>query len=141
MQTQPWLTFSLDETLYCIPVSHIREVSPWSRPEPVPAAPAIVEGIINQRGDIVTVISGRRLLALDEAQSDDDTRIMTLELGQEVIGMTVDRVREIIELKESDIEPPPTPQAVLQGTCQVGEELVVALDVNYLAGLSAGGDK
>lgn len=138
MDTQPWLTFSLDDTVYCIPVSNIREVTPWLRPEPVPAAPAMVEGIINLRGDIVTVICGRRMLGLADIAADDETRIMTLELKREVIGLTVDRVREIIELNGSDIEPPPAPQPAILGTCQVGDILVVALDINYLSGLSEG---
>ena len=137
MDKQPWLTFSLEDTLYALPVKDIREVSPWSRPEPVPAAPQMVEGIINSRGEIVTVVDARLLLGLPATDADEDSRTMTLELPGETIGLTVDRVGEIAQLDERDIEQPHTPQAAIPATVQVDDELVVALDISYLRELSA----
>lgn len=141
MDKQPWLTFSLDDTVYALPVKQIREVSPWHKPEPVPSSPEMVEGIINSRGEIVTVVCARTMLGLAPASRDDDTRIMTLELPGETVGLTVDRVREITEMADEEIEPVTTPQAAIYGTCQIGDILVVALDISYIGGLSAGGDK
>ncbi len=138
MESRPWLTFSLDDTVYCLPVHQIREVTPWHRPEPVPSAPGIVEGIINLRGDIVTVVDGRALLGLAETEPGDDTRIMTLELPGETLGLTVDNVREIIDVDPAQIEPPPHAQPAILGTVQMDDMLVVALDTAYLSELSAG---
>ena len=137
MDKEPWLTFSLEDTVYALPVKHIREVSPWARPEPVPAAPHMVEGIINSRGEIVTVVEARTMLGLESVEADDDTRIMTLELPGETIGLTVDKVREITQLAKEEIEPPHTPQAAILGTRQVDDILVVALDIGYISDLSA----
>lgn len=138
-QATPWLTFALEETLYCLPVARIREVVPWLKPEPVPAAPGVVEGVINLRGDIVTVVNGRLLLGLEEVPANGDSRILTLDLGRETLGLTVDSVSEIIELKASDIEPPPQALPALLGSCQVGTELVVALSMHFLRQLAQGG--
>jgi len=137
MDKEPWLTFSLEDTVYALPVKQIREVSPWHCPEPVPSSPEVVEGIINSRGEIVTVVNARRMLGLEAIEADDDTRIMTLELPGETIGLTVDRVREITQLDESEIEPPHTPQAAIKGTRQVDDVLVVALNINYISDLSS----
>ncbi|MCA6059218.1 chemotaxis protein CheW [Thalassolituus sp. ST750PaO-4] len=135
MNAQKWLTFRLDETCYCLPVRQVREVAHFQPPEPVPGAPAVVSGIINQRGDVVTVLDGRALLGLAAQEATDDSRIMTLELEHEVVGMVIDQVQEIIELNESDIEPPAQTQALILGTYQQGEELLVALNADQLGKL------
>lgn len=128
MNVQKWLTFRLEETCYCLPVQQVREVSHFQPPEPVPGAPPAVAGIINQRGDVVTVLDGRALLGLAAQEATADSRIMTLELEHEMVGVVVDQVQEIIELNEADIEPPPQAQRLILGTYQQGDSLLVALN-------------
>lgn len=135
MNAQKWLTFRLDETCYCLPVRQVREVAHFQPPEPVPGAPAVVSGIINQRGDVVTVLDGRALLGLAAQEATDDSRIMTLELEHEVVGVVVDQVQEIIELDSAEIEPPPEAQRLILGTYQQGDSLLVALNPDQIGKL------
>ena len=137
MDKQPWLTFSLEDTLYALPVKDIREVSPWSRPEPVPAARRWWKASLIPVGKSSLLLMPVYCLVCPATDADEDSRTMTLELPGETIGLTVDRVGEIAQLDERDIEQPHTPQAAIPATVQVDDELVVALDISYLRELSA----
>ncbi len=122
-----WLTFTMDDTTYCLPVDTVREVTLWNRPEPVPDAPPQAWGVINLRGDIVTVLDGQSLLGIPQKEPDDDTRVLTIEVDQEVIGFVVDSVHEIVLLDPAKVEAPVTPQAFMKGTCYHKNDLLVLL--------------
>ncbi len=129
-QSEQWVTFNLDTERYCVPVSQVKEIITWQDVEPVPGAPDIVEGIINLRGDIITVINGRSLLKLPTKEADDETRIMTLEVEQEFIGLVIDQVHEIVRFNADSIDPPAMENPLLFGTIKLQEHLLIVLKIN-----------
>lgn len=98
------LTFYLDDTLYGVPVSGVREIIPMVEVTPVPDAPATVEGVINLRGHIVPVIQLRRKLKLPEKAPDGRTCIVIAEAGGRPFGFLADRVTDCLEIGE--VSPP-----------------------------------
>lgn len=129
-QSEQWVTFNLDTERYCVPVSQVKEIISWQDVEPVPGAPDIVEGIINLRGDIITVVNGRTLLKLPSKEADDETRIMTLEVEQESIGLVIDQVHEIVRFNADNIDPPAMENPLLFGTIKLNEHLLIVLKIN-----------
>lgn len=129
-QSEQWVTFNLDTERYCVPVSQVKEIITWQDVEPVPGSPDIVEGIINLRGDIITVINGRSLLKLPAKEADDETRIMTLEVEQESIGLVIDQVHEIVRFNADNIDPPAMENPLLFGTIKLNEHLLIVLKIN-----------
>jgi purine-binding chemotaxis protein CheW len=102
-----WVTFRLDEEIYGINVMQVQEVLRVSEIAPVPGAPDYVLGIINLRGNVVTVIDTRDRLGLSSKEVDDSTRIVIIEADKQVVGILVDSVAEVVDLRMSEVESAP----------------------------------
>ena len=102
-----WVTFQLEEETYGINVMQVQEVLRYSEIAPVPGAPDYVLGIINLRGNVVTVIDTRLRFGLPENEITDNTRIVIIESDKQVIGILVDSVAEVVYLKKSEIDSAP----------------------------------
>ncbi len=70
----------------------------------VPTTPDYIKGVVNLRGEIVTVMSLRLKFDLPEIEEDDDTRTIIFKFNEALLGIIVDSVDEVVSLKESDIE-------------------------------------
>ncbi len=132
-----WVTFHLDNEKYGIKVMQVQEVLRMTEIAPVPGAPHYVLGIINLRGNVVTVIDTRRRFGLPDAEPDDETRIVIIEADNNVVGILVDSVAEVVDLKMSEIETAPNvgndeSSKYIQGVSSRGDELLILVDVNKL---------
>ncbi len=87
------VTFRLENETYGINVMQVQEVLRVTEIAPVPGAPDYVLGIINLRGNVVTVIDTRRRLGLPSREPDEATRIVIIETGKHVVGIMVDARR------------------------------------------------
>ncbi|NLE26052.1 MAG: chemotaxis protein CheW [Clostridiaceae bacterium] len=70
----------------------------------VPTTPDYIKGVVNLRGEIVTVMSLRLKFDLPEIEEDDDTRTIIFKFNEALLGIIVDSVDEVVSLRESDIE-------------------------------------
>jgi purine-binding chemotaxis protein CheW len=132
-----WVTFRLEEELYGINVMQVQEVLRYTEIAPVPGAPDYVLGIINLRGNVVTVIDTRRRFGLMDREVDDNTRIVIIEVDGQVVGLLVDGVAEVVYLRESEIEKAPEvgndeSSKYIQGVVTREKELLILVDVNKL---------
>lgn len=132
-----WVTFRLDGETYGINVMQVQEVLRYSEIAPVPGAPAYVLGIINLRGNVVTVIDTRHRFALPPGEITDSTRIVIMETDRHVIGILVDSVSEVVYLNQSEIETAPNvgndeSAKFIQGVCHKNDELLILIDLNKL---------
>ena len=87
-----WVTFRLAGETYGINVMQVQEVLRYTEIAPVPGAPGYVLGIINLRGNVVTVIDTRNRFGLESGELTDNTRIVIIETEGHVIGVLVDSV-------------------------------------------------
>lgn len=132
-----WVTFRLENEKYGINVMQVKEVLRVTEIAPVPGAPNYVLGIINLRGNVVTVIDTRQRFGLPSGEMDDSTRIVILESDEQVVGILVDSVAEVVDLKTSDIESAPnvgTDESAkfIQGVANHDDELLILVDLNKL---------
>ena len=133
-----WVTFFLEKEKYGIQVMKVQEVLRVTDIAPVPGAPDYVLGIINLRGNVVTVIDSRQRFHLPEKEPDDSTRIVIIEAeNDQVVGILVDSVAEVAELSASEIESAPNvgnedSARYIQGVCNKDDELLILLDVEKL---------
>ena len=132
-----WVTFRLDNEKYGIKVMQVQEVLRMTEIAPVPGAPDYVLGIINLRGNVVTVMDTRKRFGLMEAEPDDATRIVIIEAGSQVVGILVDSVAEVVDLRASEIETAPNvgndeSSKYIQGVCSRDNELLILVDVDKL---------
>ncbi|MCL1036522.1 chemotaxis protein CheW [Shewanella submarina] len=132
-----WVTFHLDNETYGINVMQVQEVLRYTEIAPVPGAPHYVLGIINLRGNVVTVIDTRSRFGLPSTEVDDSTRIVIIEAEKQVIGILVDSVAEVVYLRSSEIDNTPnvgTEESAkfIQGVCNREEELLILVDLDKL---------
>ncbi|RUO65818.1 purine-binding chemotaxis protein CheW [Pseudidiomarina planktonica] len=132
-----WVTFRLEEETYGINVMQVQEVLRYSEIAPVPGAPDYVLGIINLRGNVVTVIDTRTRFGLPTTEVTDSTRVVIIEADKQVIGIMVDSVAEVVYLKKSDIDSAPnvgTEESAkfIQGVSNREGELLILVDLNKL---------
>ncbi|MGN0674523.1 MAG: chemotaxis protein CheW [Oscillospiraceae bacterium] len=107
------LFFSIGETIYGIEIKYINEIIGIEQITVVPKIPEHIKGVINIRGKVVPVISVRKRFGMDEIPYDDRTCIIVLEFedGNQV-GIIVDRVQEVIVVKQGDISKTPDSKSV-----------------------------
>lgn len=132
-----WLTFRLGDETFAINVMQVQEVLRATEIAPVPGAPEFVLGIINLRGNVVTVIDARKRINLDYREVDEDSRIVITEAGRQVVGILVDCVAEVLEMEDSEIEPAPNvgkdeSSKYIQGVVNRDQTLIILVDLDKL---------
>ena len=132
-----WVTFKLANEVYGINVMQVQEVLRYSEIAPVPGAPIYVLGIINLRGNVVTVIDTRARFGLDPCDVTDNTRVVVIESEKQVIGILVDSVAEVVYLKASEIDDAPNvgneeSAQFIQGVSNREGELLILVDLDKL---------
>jgi purine-binding chemotaxis protein CheW len=132
-----WVTFRLENEKYGINVMQVQEVLRVTEIAPVPGAPSYVLGIINLRGNVVTVIDTRSRFGLPSAETDDSSRVVIIESEEQVVGILVDSVAEVVDLHSSDIETAPnvgTEESAkfIQGVASHDGELLILVYLNKL---------
>lgn len=132
-------TFRIDGELYGIDVANVKEVLRFSEVTPVPGTDNYVMGITNLRGNVLTVIDTRQLFFLPISEVNDNTRIIVVELNeQEVIGLIVDSVDEVINLPQKAIDRAPNingdeaAKRFVNGVCYSDKRLIILLDLNKI---------
>ncbi len=132
-----WVTFKLGDETYGIIVMQVQEVLRIPDIAPVPGSPDYVIGIINLRGNVVTVIDTRHRFGLPSKERDDSSRIVVIETESQIIGILVDSVAEVVEMANSQIESTPNvgnddSSKYIQGVTSREGELLILVDLNKL---------
>ena len=132
-----WVTFQLEEETYGINVMQVREVLRYNDIASVPGAPDYVLGIINLRGNVVTVIDTRSRFGLMHGEITDNTRIIVIECDRQVIGILVDSVAEVVYLRSSEIDTTPSvgtdeSAKFIQGVSNRDGKLLILVELNKL---------
>ncbi|MGD2116922.1 MAG: chemotaxis protein CheW [Chromatiales bacterium] len=131
------VTFKLKDEVYGINVMQVQEVLRVAEIAPVPGAPHYVLGIINLRGNVVTVIDTRTRFGLPSTEIDDLSRIVIIESEQQVVGILVDSVAEVVDLHASEIDSAPNvgneeSSRYIQGVASWNNNLLIVVDLNKL---------
>ncbi len=134
-----WVTFHVGDEVYGINVLQVQEVLKYTEITPVPGAPFYVLGIINLRGNVVTVIDTRARFGLPAKEPDDITRIVFIEVHGHIIGMLVDCVTEVISLRRSQIETSPSvnieeseSSKYVEGVFSTDDDILILVDVEKM---------
>lgn len=129
-------TFGLGGLRVGIDIARVREVVADPDVTPVPLAPISVAGLINLRGQILTVVDARTRLGLPAADGDRTTHVIVEHAG-EAVSVVVDSDDEVIDVTDADLEPVPTTvseaiRRCASGSYQLSPGLLVVLDVDIL---------
>ena len=138
--------FQVGRETYGVPITSLHEIVRVPEITAVPDAPDYVEGVINLRGKIVSVIDLRKRFGEKQTSMNRRNRILVVEHNGRLSGLIVDSASEVLKIPAAEIEPPP---AVFQEgglNCVTGlgkyhGRLIVLLDMNKLLARSGLGEK
>jgi purine-binding chemotaxis protein CheW len=138
--------FKIGRESYGVPITSLHEIVRVPEITAVPDAPDYMEGVINLRGKIVSVLDLRKRLGENQVASNKRNRILVVEHKGRLSGLIVDSASEVLKIPGTDVEPPPT--EFLEGglNCVTGlgkyqGRLIVLLDMPKLLEASASGQK
>jgi len=139
MEPTKFVTFKLDEEIYALAISQVREVLDFTTVTKVPQTPEFVRGVINLRGGVVPVVDLKSKFGLKKTEKAVDTRIVIAEILVDtettILGMLADSVREVIELEPGQISPAPKigtrlKTDFIRGMGKVEDEFIIILDID-----------
>lgn len=130
-------TFQVDHLLLGVNIDIVQEINRHMEITTVPHSPRSVRGVINLRGEVVTVVDIGTLLGLDRNEPTENCRCVVIHWQDERIGMIVDRIADILPIPESKIESPPAnvdgvEGRFFQGVHAMEDRVVVLLDIEQL---------
>lgn len=128
--------FKIGEEEFGVEINQVREIVKLVSITRMPKAPVFIEGVVNLRGQIITVIDLAKRLDLPSTGKTEETRIMVVEVGENTVGMIVDSVSEVLRLSIDDIEDTPSlidtevHEKYLRGVGKSEDRLLILLDLN-----------
>lgn len=124
-----YLTFSLDLEEYGIGIRKVKEIIGMIRITPIPQTPAFVKGVVNLRGKVIPVVDLRLRFGMEVVDYTERTCIIVVEIhareGFLPVGIVVDSVTEVLNIRNADIEDTP--------------KFGVSLDTGYILGMAKAG--
>jgi purine-binding chemotaxis protein CheW len=135
--TAQYLTFLLADGVFAMDIATVREIIQHGQLTPVPLMPSFVRGVMNLRGAVVPVIDLQARLGKPPATVGKKTCVIIFDAQREnervELGLMVDAVSEVIEIPDSQIEPPPqfgsaVKRDFIKGMGKVDGKFVIILD-------------
>ncbi len=135
--TSQYVGFALAGQKYLCRIERIQEIVIPERVTTIPEVPAYVAGVSNLRGAIIPIIDLRHLFGLPPKAADADTRTIVVNVGNRVMGCTVDTVAQVIRIPDERIQPAPETVAAgapryVEGFARLDDELYILLDTDQL---------
>lgn len=130
-----YCTFRLGELFFGVEVLSVQEVIRYQRMTAVPLAPAVVSGLINLRGQVVTAIDLRRRLGMPDRAEGQLPMNVVVRTEDGPVSLLVDEIGDVLEVDESMFEPAPetlegVTRDLVTGVFKLDGRLLLVLDVD-----------
>lgn len=136
-----FLSFRLDNEVYGVDILRVQEIRGWESARSLPDAPDYVKGVLDLRGIIVPIVDLRIRFGKTEPVYESTTVVIIVavngECGQQLVGMVVDGVSDVLHARDSEIKPPPRlagaiNQRYVLGMVTVDHGMVVLIDIDRM---------
>lgn len=133
-----FLTFRLGAEGYGIEILKVQEIRGYEAPTAIANAPAFIKGVINLRGVIVPILDLRIKFQLRQAEYDEFTVVIILNVAGRVVGVVVDSVSDVVTLAADSIRPTPEFSSAtfdtryITGLGTLDDSMLILLDIEKL---------
>lgn len=136
-QKDKYLTFHLGNEDYGIEIRHVIEIVVMQDITEVPDMPEFIIGVINLRGQVISVMDIRKRFKLEAREYDDRTCIIVVRINDISVGIIVDTVNEVINIPENQVDPPPRTHSgiksgYIKGMGKIGDKVKILLDIEKI---------
>ena len=141
IQQDKYVTFKAGNEYYALKIEYVNEIIVFQEITEIPESEDFIKGLINLRGKIIPVIDVRVRFKQEPIEYNDRTCIIVINVKDMLVGLIVEKVAEVVEIKQEDILPPPsatigheekTQNKYVYGIGKVGEEVKLLLDPDKL---------
>ena len=135
---QKILTFAMAGQEYGIDINYITTIIENEYPiTRVPGAPKFIKGVINLRGDIVTIMELRHKLKLPSIEDTNETKIIVVNFEEIALGIKVDQVDEVVEILANSIEAitdisDKDISQYFSGLCKLNKRVIILLNIENI---------
>ncbi|HMJ33981.1 MAG TPA: chemotaxis protein CheW [Baekduia sp.] len=131
------VVFSLGEEEYALPITQVHEIIRFTEPRSVASSDPSVRGVISLRGKILPVYDLATRLGVEHADVSE-AKIVIVETAEDMAGVVVDDVEEVITIHADQLDEAPTAGGRgIDGIAKIGDRLVVLLDPEGIVGAAA----
>ena len=132
-----FLTFTLEENVYGIPIKFVTEIIGMQTITSVPETPEYLKGIINLRGKIVPLIDVRLKFGKKEIEYNERTCVIVVDVEGLSVGLIVDMVDDVLTIPDDKIAPPPVgtggyDNRYIEGIGQTDSQVLLLLDAERI---------
>jgi purine-binding chemotaxis protein CheW len=129
--------FRIGKETFGVPIGLVHEIVRVPEITAVPDAPNYIEGVINLRGKIVSIVDLRKRFGEMRIESNRKNRILVAEIEKKMVGLIVDAATEVIRLPQADIEAPPEvfedkDLKYVSGVGKLNGRLVILIDLSKI---------
>ena len=138
-EIQQIATFHVADGLFGVDALHVQEIMPYQKITRVPLAPDYIRGLMNLRGEIVTVLDLRRRLGFEPLADETGASNLVITSAYGEMSLLVDRIHNIVDVPREKLLPPPgtvkgIARQYIRAVCQLQDELLMVLDIISTAG-------
>ncbi len=133
---QQLIAFRIAQQDYCFDIKRVKEIRGWTPTTPIPCSPAVVLGMINLRGAVIPVLDLAARMGFGSTNPCSRHAVLVVEIGDQIVGLLVDGVSEILTANKNDIQPAPVsaasgPDQLVSGVISQGDRIItlLALDI------------
>lgn len=132
-----YVIFKLNSEYYGIPIEKVISIEKMLIPTRIPNSPRHVKGVINLRGEVITLIDLRQKLNMELKEVDNNSRIIIVANDDIVAGLIVDSSSEVMEIPKNNIDNPPADNenqylSYISGIGKVENRLVILLELSRI---------
>ncbi len=134
-----YMTFKSGNEYFGIKIQYVNEIIQIQAITKVPETENYIKGLINLRGKIIPVIDVRLRFGQEAFEYNDRTCIIVLQVNSTMVGLIVEKIADVVEIKDNDILPPPTisrtdqvNRKYIYGIGKVGDTVKLLLDPDKL---------
>ena len=134
-----YLTFHLEEEMFTLSISQVREVLDFTSVTKIPRTPDFMRGVINLRGNVVPIIDLRLKFGMTQTEKTIRTRIIIIDVEVDnestILGILADSVEDVIDLNIDQIVPSPKigtrlRTEFMKGMGKYNEQFIIILDID-----------
>lgn len=131
------LIFSINDEYYATDIMEVERILGFQEPTKLPDSPSFVDGVINYEGNILPVISLSGRFGLREKERKNDSKIIVAKQNNSKIGIIVDVVSEVRDVKMDNIEDPPEivggiSKRYIKGLIKIDQKIIIFLNLGTI---------
>ena len=138
-QKGKYMTFKSVNEYFGLKIEYVSEIIQFQTITAIPETEDYIKGLINLRGKVIPVIDVRLRFKQEPFEYNDRTCIIVINVKSTMVGLIVEKIAEVVEIKEENILPPPTigrmdkgQQKYVYGIGKVGDAVKLLLDPDKL---------